>query len=146
MKSFFKIIFVGFLLFTVITAFSCNNSSSRAKQGSVQVVSKDTAIISFTEYEHDFGKIAEGEKVACIFTFQNTGKGPLLISSVTTSCGCTVPKYETKPVNPGASGTIEVVFDASGKNGRQTKTISVTSNASKPVVLLRITGEVFNNK
>jgi len=36
-----------------------------------------------------------------------------------------------------------VVFDTSGRNGMQTKTITVKSNASKPVVLIKITAEVI---
>ena len=109
--------------------------------------SSDTgkAVIEFTEYEHNFGKVKEGEKVACIFTFRNTGTGDLVISRATTSCGCTVPKYETKPVSPGKTGSLEVVFDTSGRNGIQTKTISVQSNATIPMVILKITTEVINS-
>ena len=44
-----------------------------------------------------------------------------------------------------ASGNLEVVFDTSGRNGMQTKTITVKSNASIPVVLLKITAEVVTN-
>jgi hypothetical protein len=142
MKNSLQLITIVF--FASVFTGSCGNP------GSVNIASKtsatDTAIISFSEYEQDFGKIAEGEKVSSTFTFQNIGKGPVVISSVTTSCGCTVPKYETKPVTAGGQGTLEVVFDSNGKTGRQTKTITVHSNASKPVILLRITGEVTTNK
>jgi Protein of unknown function (DUF1573) len=101
--------------------------------------------IVFREYQHDFGKVAEGEKISCTFTFDNKGTDDLIISSAATTCGCTVPRYDSKPVNPGASGTLEVVFDTSGRSGMQTKTITVKSNASKPVVLLKITAEVVTN-
>jgi hypothetical protein len=53
-----------------------------------------------------------------------------------------VPKYEAKPISPGANGNLEVVFDTSGRSGMQTKTITVKSNATTPVVLLKITAEV----
>ena len=39
----------------------------------------------------------------------------------------------------------KVIFDTSGRNGRQTKTIKLKSNASTPVVLLRIVAEVVTN-
>jgi hypothetical protein len=129
-----------FIVAAIISGYSCKNSGSG--KAALKIADADTAIISFTEYEHNFGKVTEGEKVSSTFTFENKGKGPLIISSVTTSCGCTVPKYETKPVPSGGTGLLEVVFDSSGRNGRQTKTITVNSNASKPIVLLRITGEV----
>ncbi len=99
--------------------------------------------ISFKEYEHDFGKVVEGEKVAYVFTFHNKGPGNLVITSALTSCGCTVPKYDTKPIPPGDGGSLEVVFDTSGRNGIQSKTISVKSNATTPVVILKITAEVI---
>ncbi len=125
---------------------SCTGNSKDSGAGySAQTSSLDTARIIFDEYEHDFGRIEEGEKVGCIFTFKNTGTGPLVINSVVTSCGCTVPKYSTRPLAPDDDGTLEVEFNSSGYNGLQTKTITVRSNASKPLVLLTIRGEVFRD-
>lgn len=103
----------------------------------------ETAEIVFSEYEYDFGKIAEGEKVAHIFAFQNKGPGKLVISSATTSCGCTVPKFDKNPIPAGKGGTLEVVFDSSGRSGIQTKTITVRSNAKTKVVVLKIIAEVL---
>ncbi len=81
--------------------------------------------------------------MGCIFSFTNTGTADLLINNATTSCGCTVSKYDRKPIAPGSSGSIEVVFDAAGRNGMQTKTITVQSNAVTPVLLLQIKAEVM---
>jgi hypothetical protein len=145
MKNREKISFILIVYFTAIFCYSCNTNPACKDKTLNQTASADTAVISFKEYLHDFGKVTEGEKVACIFTFENTGKGPLIISSVTTSCGCTVPKYDKKPIAPGSTGIVEVVFDSSGRNGMQTKIITVTSNASKSVVLLRITGEIITS-
>jgi hypothetical protein len=99
-------------------------------------------VLSFDKIEHDFGTITEGENVGTIFRFTNSGDGPLIIGSATTSCGCTVPKFSNKPVAPGESGTLEVVFDSSHREGKQTKTISVRSNAEPQVVVLRITADI----
>lgn len=100
------------------------------------------AVIAFVEYNHDFGIVTEGEKVSYMFSFENKGTSDLVVSSVSTSCGCTAPRYDTKPIPPGGAGNIEVVYNASGMNGKQTKTITVKSNASVRVVLLKITAEV----
>ena len=62
--------------------------------------STGTVKLVFREYQHDFGKVAEGEKLSYIFTFDNKGTADLIISSATTTCGCTVPKYDTKPIPP----------------------------------------------
>jgi len=132
---------LAIIVFSVLI--SCRGKTSA---GNVTANSSDTAIIEFEEYEHDFGKIVAGEKVAAIFKFRNTGKGPLILNSVTTSCGCTVSRYSTKPVLPGESGTIEVIFDSGGYNGIQKKTVTVRSNASNPYVLLQIKAEVITGK
>jgi hypothetical protein len=103
------------------------------------------AVITFSNVEHDFGKINEGENVACIFKFSNTGDADLVLTSVLTSCGCTVSKYDKKPIPPGGSGTINISYDSSDRSGRQTKTITVQSNARNKIMILRITAEVINN-
>ncbi|HDZ40572.1 MAG TPA: DUF1573 domain-containing protein [Bacteroidetes bacterium] len=103
-------------------------------------------VIEFSHMEHDFGRIEEGEIVACVFTFQNTGEADLLITSATTSCGCTVPEYDDKPVPPGGNGKVEVVFDSSFRNGLQNKTIAIRSNAKQPVVILKIKADVITKK
>jgi hypothetical protein len=137
-----KIVILALTLTAIITSNCGNGTGKNSVSTGIQQTGSEAAVISFREYEHNFGKIAEGEKVAHIFTFENKGKGDLVITSATTSCGCTVPKYDSKPISPGKTGNLEVVFDASGRNGMQTKTITVKSNASTPVMLLKITAEV----
>lgn len=135
MKYFIK---TSLILFAFLTLMCRSNAGNKQLSTS----SKGTGEIVFREYEHDFGKVAEGEKLSYTFIFDNKGTSDIIMSSATASCGCTVPKYDSKPVPPGASGEIEVVFNTSGYKGRQTKTITVKSNASVPVVLLKITSEV----
>jgi len=139
MKYSIILIFVLSALLTV----SCGNGST-SQSGSTDKPSAEggTPVLTFNEYTYDFGKIAQGEKVTHTFIFTNSGTGTLVVSSVTASCGCTAPKYDTKPIIPGEKGNVEVLFNASGMNGKQTKTITVKSNASVPVVLLTITAEV----
>ena len=74
-----------------------------------------------------------------------TGDVDLVIASASASCGCTVPKYDKKPVPPSGSGTIEVVFDTSGREGVQAKTVVVLSNAENNIVILRIIADVTKN-
>jgi hypothetical protein len=138
-------IFTGFLMILVIVIVSCSGSADRNRGiAASQLSDSSLADLVFREYTHDFGKVTEGEKVGYIFLFDNKGKGNLVISSATASCGCTVPKYDSKPVPPGEGGKLEVVFDTSGRNGKQTKTVTVASNSSKPLILLQITAEVVS--
>jgi len=132
------------ILFVLIVTAVLSSCVSGGGKRQAEAGPNDTASIYFAEYEHNFGKVVAGEKVAYIFTFENRGTGPLVISSASTSCGCTVSKYNTKPIAPGGKGSLEVTFDSSGRNGKQTKTITVRSNATKSVVLIRLTGEVLS--
>ena len=100
--------------------------------------------LRFLSTEHDFGQVKEGAKVAHVFEVQNTGKADLLIQSVNPSCGCTTPKYEKKPIQPGKKGTIEVVFDTKGRLGNQRKSIMVVTNTEPPNTVLYFNCEVIN--
>ncbi len=131
-------------IFCLVILSKCGTGSN-AGENKPASSPNDTASIVFYDYEHDFGKVTEGETVAYLFTYTNRGNAPLVISSASTSCGCTVSKYSTKPLAPGKKGTMEVTFDTSGRSGKQTKTITVSSNATKSIVLLKITCEVINN-
>jgi hypothetical protein len=139
-----KILTMTLVLIAVVASNCGNGIRKNSGNSSLQTTSIGTVEIAFREYEYNFGKVAEGEKVGFTFTFENKGTANLIIASATTSCGCTVPKYNTKPIPPGGNGKLEVVFDTSGRNGMQTKTITVKSNASIPVVLLKITAEVVS--
>jgi hypothetical protein len=131
---------------TMLVSSCGGNRGMDANSSDEQNEAKETPELVFREYEHNFGKVTEGEKIAYIFTFENTGPGDLVISNAVTSCGCTVSKYDTKPIPEGETGNLEVVFNTSGYNGMQTKTISVRSNAKTPVILLKIIAEIETNQ
>lgn len=136
---------VLFLILLVIMVTACDSPKGKNASGNTDTtVAGELAEISFSEYEHDFGRITEGEKVAHIFTFENKGPGNLVIASASTSCGCTVTKYNRNPIPAGKGGSLEVVFDSSGRNGIQTKTVSVQSNSKTQVVVLKITAEIIS--
>ncbi|MRS03712.1 DUF1573 domain-containing protein, partial [bacterium] len=111
---------VTYVIAAVIAAGILTGSCGRSKPGAGNNAPSDTtgtAVLTFSAPEHNFGKVKAGEKVGCIFSYTNTGDADLVIASASASCGCTVPKFDKKPVPPGASGTIEVVFDTSGREG-----------------------------
>lgn len=121
--------------------FSCTNNKTGDEN--MGAGSGGTALIEFNKLSHDFGRISEGEVVACVFKFENEGDADLLISSATTSCGCTVPEFDDSPVPPGEGGNVEVVFDSAFRSGVQNKTVAIRSNAKRPVVILKIKAEVI---
>lgn len=106
----------------------------------------EPAEISFVKTEHNLGRIIQGEKVGYTFRFTNTGESALVILDAKAGCGCTVPKYNRKPVEPGGSGSIEVVFDSSGRTGKQQKTVTILSNAENSSVRLAIQADIYRDE
>ena len=86
-------------------------------------------VMSFESKSFDFGDVKQGQKVTHTFTYKNTGTDTLKISNVVSSCGCTVAQEYIKIVPPGASATITVQFDSTGKSGVINKTLTILSNA-----------------
>lgn len=96
--------------------------------------------MKFEETTLDFGKIIQGEKIAVDYNFVNNGKSELIITKVSTSCGCTVGNYPRHAIFPGKSGKIEVVFDSKGKKGFQNKTVTILANTEPNYTKLQIKG------
>lgn len=124
MKHLFTLLFVGLI------SFSLNAQDKIAK-----IEFKDTTI--------DYGTIEKGSNGVRTFEFTNTGNAPLIISKVSSSCGCTIPKKPDGPIMPGETGNIEVKYDTNRVNPIR-KTITVMSNAETPTVALKIKGLVVD--
>ncbi len=75
------------------------------------------------------------------FTFTNTSMVPLLINSVSTSCGCTVADYPKEPVLPGKTAVISATFNAAAAGPFQ-KSVLVSTNATEGRSTLILKGEV----
>lgn len=87
-------------------------------------------MLTWEESAFDFGDIRQGDKVEHTFKFTNTGSEPLIITNVSTQCGCTAPRgWPRDPVMPGDKGEIIIAFNSAGKIGRQNKVATVISNA-----------------
>ena len=105
--------------------------------------SEKQAAIKFEKEEHDFGTLLQGEVVSYSFHFTNTGNMPLIISSVTSSCGCTVGEYPHEPIAPGKSAVIKATYDSKGHHGFQSRYLTVMSNTNPAKTILRIKGKVL---
>ena len=125
MKKLITILFIGFLSLAI------NAQSKVAK-------------IDFKSDTIDYGTIEKGANGVRVFEFTNTGDAPLIISQVTSSCGCTIPKKPDAPILPGKTGQIEVKYDTNRVSPIR-KTVTVISNAETPTVALKIKGEVVDS-
>lgn len=102
---------------------------------------ENAAQIDFETTVIDYGTIPHKSDGVRVFTFTNSGKEPLIITSAKGSCGCTVPTYPKEPIAPGETAEIRVKYDTK-RVGPFTKTVTVNSNAATPKVVLRIKGTV----
>lgn len=110
-----------------------------------QVAPAEGAVITFEAQIIDFGSVVQGTEQIRTFKFTNTGTAPLIISSIKGQCGCTsIPdSWPKEPIPPGGTGTFQVKYDTSVRIGMFDKKIIVTSNATNPVVEVKIKGNVL---
>jgi|GEM_PF-562798 len=99
--------------------------------------------LEFEYKSFQFGTVDEGDTVTHKFKFKNIGDAPAIISDASSSCGCTVPSYPTKPIKPGESGVIEVIFNTKGKLLEQKKSITLTANTEPKYNTLYLEGLVY---
>ena len=106
------------------------------------------AEIKFDKLTHDFGQFTEDNSlVSCVFTFTNVGDASLVITQCVATCGCTVPTYSDKPIEPGKTGQIKVTYNGKGRVfGPVSKVITVMTNAKTKITRLSIKGEMVEKK
>jgi hypothetical protein len=76
-------------------------------------------------------------KVVADFPFTNTGRHPVKIKRVQTSCGCTTATPEKEVYAPGEKGKITAIFEIGSRSGEQQKNVYVSTDAPKePDVVL----------
>ncbi len=151
-KLFFSSITKAILFLLTLTFISCGNQGGSDGYLPGDIVNNpntagtkqasDMPVIEFEKDVHDFGRVIQGEKVAYGFKFKNTGSSDLIISKVSSSCGCTVPDFPKVPIKPGESRKIDVKFDSQNRPGFQNKSVTIISNAQPSIQVLRIKAEV----
>ena len=142
----------GILLFIMLLGFSGCGDGKKAITTDLVVVPETASgkptekypVMTFEKTSHDFGQIIRGEKVSYRFKFKNTGKLPLIISDVPSSCGCTVPEFSKLPVSPGEEGYVMVTFNSQTESGYRSKTVTVVSNAQPRNQVLTISANVVS--
>lgn len=126
----------------LFTAFAfAQEKTVLAAPDTAKQVDPNAPVMTFENETIDYGDLVKGtDDGVRVFKFKNTGKTPLLISNVKSSCGCTVPSYPKEQIMPGQSGEISVKYNMSP--GRFSKSITVFSNANPEQVVLRIKGNI----
>ena len=141
------------LLLVSLALVSCNSSSDEKTITTDLVNSPLTANsnaekvltpnIEILETRYNFGEIQQGESVTHDFILKNTGDADLIISAAKGSCGCTVPEWPKTPIAKGEEAAIKVTFNSAGRSGKQTKTVTLETNAIPSIKVLTITGNLI---
>jgi hypothetical protein len=129
----------SFLALMAFTPFSGQSTLKIENSAVSRQVS--TTEVSWKQTTIDMGKVPQGTPATANFEFTNTGKLPLTISNVRTSCGCTVSDYPRDPIAPGKKGKVTATYNAANA-GSYVKEISVAANIASTVTLT-IKGEVI---
>ena len=119
-----------------------NNPATANSGTAADADANATPVFAFETDNHEFGVIQQGEKVSYAFKFKNSGNAPLVISSASASCGCTVPEYTKTPIAPGEEGFINVTFDSAGKSGMTSKTVTIIANTIPNTKVLTISADI----
>lgn len=104
----------------------------------------DVPVIAFTDTLVELGIVSEGTQADVVFSFQNTGDAALILSDVSTSCGCTLAEqWPREPIQPGGKGEVAVRFDSRGRVGANRKEVFVVTNAVPSTTTLVLIAEVI---
>ena len=87
----------------------------------------------------DFGSFPMLEKQEGRFVLTNTGSNLLVIQDIITSCGCTKVEYSKKPVRPGGTLDVKVIYEAE-KAEHFNKTVTVYCNVGNSPLRLTVKG------
>jgi hypothetical protein len=140
-----KKVILGLSTLCLVAFTSCkNDAKSKVNSDNVTAAAErdanagDFPQISFEEEEHDFGTIVDGTPVETVFKYTNTGKSPLVVSNIKSTCGCTVPEdWNKDPLAPGETGHFTVKFNGKGAN-QVTKTVTLTTNTQSGTETVKI--------
>lgn len=113
-----------------ITLFSCYSAAQ-------------TDEVIFKKLTHDFGTFSEdSEPKVCTFEFTNHQKKAIAISQVQSTCGCAVPEYTKKAIQPGECGIIKITYNPQGRPGKFHRSVLVSFSGQSEKIHLYIKGTV----
>jgi len=145
-----KKLFLCFIATALVSLTSCKEKATdKINQENVEKAAERDAqdivypVVTFDKLTHDFGEIQNGTPVETVFTYTNSGRSPLVVTDIKSTCGCTVPQgWSKEPLAPGESSQFTVKFNGKGAN-KVSKTITLTTNTEKGREQVRISAFVI---
>jgi hypothetical protein len=102
---------------------------------------KPDDVIKLNTETHDFGKIKQGVPVTYYFEIKNITNEPIVIENASASCGCTVPEKPEKPIPPGKTDKLKVVYNAAAV-GPINKDVYIKIAGVEQQKIIHLKGEV----
>ena len=93
------------------------------------------------------GDVPNGQIVERDVVVTNTGGAPLVVESLTTSCGCTTATLDAMTIAPNATATLHIAFD-SGAHGPDLRgellrqVVLVTNDPARPETVVELTANI----
>ena len=116
---------LAFALFVSTASFAQTQQDAKTAVATPQVPSQ----LKWDTEAHDFGTIEKGKPVTYEFTFTNTTKKDVLLTSVRASCGCTATNYTKTAIKPGEKGIVSSnsfqALKGNGANGFEATTLMI---------------------
>lgn len=140
------IVFICYV--ALILMFSHCYAQGRKQQNNsvVSEVQKGRVIAKFDKNYYDFGQITQGESGEVVFELENQGGGLLNITSVKTSCGCVLVDYSHHGLMHNEKGYIRVKYNTNIVGEIKRSVVVTTNDEKSPKIVLRLIGEVVENK
>jgi Protein of unknown function (DUF1573) len=114
---------MGLPIISVLRCLACGLAiSAVAASASAQ----EWADKMFAEKSHEFGSVARAAKVEYAFVITNPYKEDIHISSVRTSCGCTIPRIQKETLKSWEKGAIIAEFNTRAFTGQRGARVTVT--------------------
>ena len=102
----------------------------------------DSTGFTLDRTEHDFGQVSRGDTVTTVFKVR-AGDAPVVLLSASTDCGCTRAEFPKRPLRPGDTAQVKVVFAARDKgNFRKTVRLRLHAGGREQATALVVKGTV----
>jgi hypothetical protein len=95
--------------------------------------------------EVELGEINFDSTHSIYYSLQNTGSSDLVIDTVTTSCGCSVPELSKKVIRPLDSAFVKVNFKPVD-TGAFAKSLVIRSNTAQAFTVIKFKGSSRKNQ
>ena len=144
MNNKFLILFLSSALVMICICFYNNNyiHKNYIHKKNMHNINIKYPIFKFKELSYDFGNVRDGDTVLHKFIFINIGSVPLVISDISTGCGCTVVRWPKNSIKPNEGGEIIVQFSKKHDPGIHVKNAIIKANTKDPYSVLRVLARV----